>query len=212
MSASPASGRPIAYRIETERLLLRCWAPEDAPVLRAALDESDQHLRPWIPFMKDEPRTLEQTAGWLRGHRANFDLDQNFRYAVFDRENQSLLGENMLLSRVGPGALEIGYWTAKRAVGRGIATEASCAMLRVAFEIAGTGRLEIHCAPENAPSAAIPAKLGFTHEATLKDRASDTEGSMHDLMIWAMFAPDYPGSVASGMSITAYDCLGRQIL
>ena len=50
---------PVAYRVETPRLVLRCWSPEDAPELRRALDDSDQHLRPWIPFMKDEPRNLE---------------------------------------------------------------------------------------------------------------------------------------------------------
>ena len=54
------------YRIETERTLLRCWSPSDAALLRASLDRSDTHLRPWIPFMKDEPRALEETADWLR--------------------------------------------------------------------------------------------------------------------------------------------------
>ena len=202
----------MAYRVETRRLLLRCWAPEDAVILRSALDESDQHLRPWIPFMKDEPRTLEQSAEWLRMHRASFDMDQNYRYAVFDRGDDSLLGENMLLSRAGPGALEVGYWTTRHAIGRGAATEASSAMIKVAFELAGAGRVEIHCAPDNEPSVAIPRKLGFTHEATLRDRAPDTEGTMHDLMIWTLFAENYPDSVASNMDVTAYDCLGRKIL
>lgn len=59
-----------AYRIETDRLLIRCWSPADAPVLRAAIDESDQHLRPWIPWMKDEPKTLDETASGLRIKRA----------------------------------------------------------------------------------------------------------------------------------------------
>ena len=202
----------MAYRVETDRLLLRCWAPEDTVALRSELDESDQHLRPWIPFMAEEPRTLEQTADWLRTHRASFDMDQNYRYAVFDNGDNSLLGENMLLSRAGPGALEIGYWTSRHAVGRGIATEATSAMIRVAFELAGAARVEIHCAPDNEPSAAIPLKLGFAHEATLRDRAPDTEGAMHDLMIWTLFAGDYPGSPANNTDIRAYDCLGRKIL
>ncbi len=41
-----------AYRVETQRLVLRCWSPGDAPRLRAALDICDTHLRPMIPFMK----------------------------------------------------------------------------------------------------------------------------------------------------------------
>lgn len=212
MSLAQGNKKPVAYRVETARLVLRCWNPEDAPALRAALDESDQHLRPWIPFMKDEPRTLEQTIEWLRSHRANFDTDQLHRYGVFSREDGSLLGENMLLARVGPGGLEVGYWTHINSGGHGYATEASCAMIRVAFELAGVERVEIHCAPDNGASAAIPEKLGFRLEATLKDRAPDTEGDMHDLMIWTLFAEDYPGSPTSKVPVSAYNCLGEEIL
>ena len=204
--------KPAAYRVETERLLLRCWSPEDAPVLRAALDASGAHLRPWIPFMKDEPRSLDKTAEWLGGHRANFDLGQQFRYGVFHRESSALVGENMLLARVGPGGLEVGYWTHVNCGGQGYAREASCAMIRVGFEVAGADRIEIHCAPGNTASAAIPEKLGFTHEATLRRRAPDTEGVVHDLMIWTLFRDAYPSSPAAAVPVTAFDSLGRRLL
>lgn len=200
-----------AYRIETQRLVLRCWSPADAPVLRAALDTCDAHLRPMIPFMKDEPRSLQQTAQWLRGHRAAFDLGQMYRYAVFDAEEKNLLGENMLLARVGPGGLEIGYWTHKDAIGRGFATEATSAMIRVAFEIEKINRVEIMCAPENTASATIPARLGFTHEATLKNRTLDTEGVSRDLMVWSLFAAAYPSSPAASNTFRAFDCMGEAI-
>lgn len=204
--------KPTAYRVETDRLVLRCWSPEDAPRLRTALDVCDGHLRPMIPFMKDEPRTLQQTAQWLRGHRAAFDLDQMYRYAVFDANEQNLLGENMLLSRVGPGAFEIGYWTHKDAIGKGFASESSCAMIRVAFEIEKVERVEIVCSPENSASASIPAKLGFKHEATLKRRAKDSEGRLCDLMIWNLFASDYRSSPAANVTIRAFDCMGEAII
>jgi RimJ/RimL family protein N-acetyltransferase len=200
-----------AYRVETERLVLRCWSPADAPLCRQVLDECDAHLRPWIPFMKEEPRSLQQTAQWLRGHRAAFDLDQMYRFAVFDAAEENLLGENMLLARVGPGGLEIGYWTHKDSVGKGIASEATCAIIRIAFEIEKVDRVEIMCAPENQASAAIPAKLGFTHEATLMKRAMDSEGGICDLMVWSLFAADYPLSVAAGTGINAFDCMGMLI-
>ena len=201
-----------AYRVETDRLVLRCWSPGDAPVLRAALDACDAHLRPMIPFMKDEPRSLQQTALWLRGHRAAFDLDQMYRYAVYDASEQNLLGENMLLARVGPGGLEIGYWTHKDATGKGIATEASSAMIRVAFDIEKVKRVEIMCAPENSASASIPARLGFTHEATLKKRALDSDGEVRDLMVWSLFAEDYPSSPAAKITLRAFNCMGEIII
>jgi RimJ/RimL family protein N-acetyltransferase len=212
LKATEERKTPTAYRVETGRLVLRCWSPEDAPRCRAALDICDDHLRPMIPFMKDEPRTLQQTAQWLRGHRAAFDLDQMYRYAVFDANEQKLLGENMLLSRVGPGGLEIGYWTHKDALGKGVATESTCAVIRVAFEIEKVDRVEIMCAPENSASASIPEKLGFTHEATLKKRALDSEGGICDLMVWSLFAADYPSSPAAGTTFRAFDCMGDVIL
>ncbi|NNL95170.1 MAG: GNAT family N-acetyltransferase, partial [Xanthomonadales bacterium] len=192
--------------------VLRCWAPSDAPALRKALDACDAHLRPWIPFMKDEPRSLEETVTWLRSHRENFDADRLHRYAVFGRKSGELLGENMLLDRVGPGGLEVGYWTHVDAVGKGIATEASAAMVQIGFKLAGIDRIEIHCAAGNAPSAAIPARLGFTHEATLRRRAEDTEGTLHDLMIWTLFASEYPATTSAELDLRAYDCLDRRIL
>ena len=201
----------VAYRVETGRLLLRCWDPADAPLLRAAIDANDDHLRPHIPFMKDEPRSLQQTADWLRGHRAAFDSDKMYRFAVFDAGGQTLLGENMLIDRVGPGGLEIGYWTHRDAVGEGIATEATCAMVRLAFETRHVERIEIMCAPANSASAAIPAKLGFTHEATLKSRGMDADGNPCDLMVWSLFAADYPSSPAAKLTITAFDCMGKEI-
>lgn len=211
MTDPVSSTKSVAYRVETKRLLLRCWSPADAPAVRAALDASDTHLRPWIPFMKDEPRTFDQTVQWLRQHRAGFDSDLIYRYGVFSRDTGELLGENMLIPRVGPGGLEIGYWTHVDRGGRGYATEASSAMVRVAFELAEVERVEIHCAPDNLASSAIPARLCFRHEATLTDRAPDSEGNIHDLMIWTLFREDYAASPASRLSMCAYNCLDRVI-
>src|ERR1700759_5294954 len=39
---------PPPYRIETERLVLRCWNPADAEALKEAVDASIEHLLPWM--------------------------------------------------------------------------------------------------------------------------------------------------------------------
>ena len=84
-------------------------------------------------------------------------------------------------------------------------------MVRLAFEIEKVNRVEIMCAPENKASASIPAKLGFSHEATLKKRASDSEGGLRDLMIWSLFAADYPGTMAEKSTFKAFDCMGKAL-
>lgn len=201
-----------AYRVQTQRLLIRCWEPADAVKRQEAIAASDPELRPWIPFMRDEPRSLADAVQMLRLQRANFDCDQDYRYAVFLRDGDALVGETGLYTRVGPGAREIGYWIATSQTGHGLATEATAAMVRVGFEVDRVGRLEIHCSPDNPASAAIASKLGFTHEATLRERLTDAAGDSRDNMIWTLFAGDYRNSAARHYALSAYDCSGEKLL
>jgi len=63
-------GPPAPYRIETERLVIRCYEPRDAPLLKEAIDSSLEHLQPWMPWALDEPQTHmdeEEAAEWLDG-------------------------------------------------------------------------------------------------------------------------------------------------
>lgn len=85
-------------------------------------------------------------------------------------------------------------------------------MIRVAIEIARVGRIGIYCAPENEASVAVPRKMGFLHEATLARRYNDSEGGVHDMMAWTLFADASPDTPASRQDLKAFDCLGRQVL
>ena len=48
-----------AYRVHTQRLVIRCWQPEDAPLLKASIDENLDHLRPQMPWAMNEPTDLQ---------------------------------------------------------------------------------------------------------------------------------------------------------
>ena len=204
--------RGPAYRIETERLVLRCWSPTDAGAARRALDASDQHLRPYIPFMRFEPRTVPETAHWLRTHRAAFDDDRYYRYAVFDGGESDVLGETMLLDRHGDGTWELGYWQHVDHGGHGYATEAAAAVVRIGFELHSLPRLRLVCSDRNRASAALAARLGFEHEATLRRELVDTEDAVHDAMLWTLFADDYPATRAVHTALRAFDCRGERVL
>ena len=99
---------------------------------------------------------------------------------------------------------------ASDAVNRGIATEAAAALTKAGFEFMGLDRMEIHCDVRNVRSAAIPRKLGYVHEATLRRRAI-TVGAPADSMIWTLFADEYPGSPAAQIEIEAFDVLGNRL-
>ena len=200
-----------AYRIETERLVLRCWHPRDAGLLQNAIIGSLEHLREWMPWAHNEPTSIEARIKRLRHNRALFDLDKDYCYGVFNKDETAVLGGSGLHTRVGDNAREIGYWIHADHINQGLATEVSAALTRVAFEIDGLDRVEIHCSPQNAASASIPRKLGFVHEATLRRAGPIKDGQPVDSMIWTMHADDYLGSTPSSVTIRAYDARGELI-
>jgi RimJ/RimL family protein N-acetyltransferase len=201
-----------AYRIETARLVIRCWNPGDATQVQAVISQNLEHLRPWLPWTEHEPQELQQKIDLLRRFRGEFDLEQDFTYGIFNRAESQVLGGTGLHLRLGPGAREIGYWIHKDYINQGLATESSAALTKVAFEVDGVNRVEIHCDPHNIRSAAVPKKLGFSHEATLRQRIPLAEGGWRDMMIWTLLADTYPSSPAALAEIEAFDVIGRKIL
>jgi RimJ/RimL family protein N-acetyltransferase len=204
--------RGPAYRIETDRLVLRCFDPNDAVLLKSAVDASLGELLPWIPWARDEPTSLDAKIELLRVHRGRFDLGQDQAYGVFDPSETEVLGGIGFHDRVGEGAREIGYWIASKHAGRGLATEATAALVRVGFEIARLDRIEIHCDPANLGSVAIPRKLGFRHDGTLRARHMRRRGPPADSMIVSLLADEYADSPAARARVGAFDAVGRTLL
>jgi RimJ/RimL family protein N-acetyltransferase len=209
VTKEPASGP--AYRIVTERLVIRCWEPRDAPMLSAAIEASKEHLRPWMPWAKDL-NDVDSVYQRLRKFRADFDLGTNFVYGVLDRGETMVLGGTGFHPRVGPGALEIGYWVHVDHVGRGYATELAAALTKVAFEVNGVHRVDIHVDPANARSVAVPRKLGFTREATLRSRLVRHDGTYADSTIWTMLREEYEASSVKAARVEAFDGMGRRMV
>ncbi len=200
-----------AYRIVTPRLIIRCYNPADAPLLARSVTESLDHLLPWMPWAADEPEHLDKKVERLRQFRARFDLGQDFIYGIFNPSENRLIGGTGLHSRIGTSASEIGYWIHKDFINQGYATEAAAALTKVAFEVHMVDRVEIHCAVENTPSAAVPHKLGYHLEATLRKR-SFANGHLSDQMLWSLFAEEYSNTPSAKQEIAAYDAAERQVL
>lgn len=202
-----------AYRILTPRLLIRCWQPADAPRLARATDESREHLRAEMPWA-EQVETLDQQVDKLRRFRGMCDRGEDLIYGIFareGREDREVLGGTGLHMRHGPHAREIGYWIHAAHVGRGIATEAATALVRVAFEIDRVDRVEIHCSPANPRSARVAQKAGLRHEATLRRRLFVPGREPRDTMIWSIFADEWRARTEPAIAIEAFDAADRPI-
>lgn len=201
----------IVYRIQTGRLVIRCWEPKDAPLLKAAVDVSIEHLLPWMPWAAHEPQTIDEKIALLRRFRGNYDLEKDAVLGIFSRDESEVLGGTGYHPRVGDNEREIGYWVRADMANQGIVTESTAALVKVAFEIEGLHRLEIRCDPENHASAAIPRKLGFTHDATLRKRIFGGVDEPRDVMIWSMLAEEYRDTPAAEVQAEAFDVVGRRV-
>ena len=198
------------YRIVTERLVLRCWEPRDATLLKEAVDSSIDHLLPWMPWAANEPQTLDEKVELLRRFRGTFDLDQDYVYGIFSGDEADVVGGTGLHTRGDAVSFEIGYWIRAERAGQGFGTEAAAALTRVAFEVAEIERIEIRVDPANERSAAIPHKLGYTAEATLRRRLHYPEP--RDVVLYTLFRDEFPNTPSGSAVLEAYDAAGVRVL
>ena len=204
-------GPPAPYRIETERLVLRCYEPRDAELAKEAIDSSLEHLQPWMPWTESEPQPLEEKRQLLKSFRAAFDTGDNFVMGIFSADESQLLGGTGLHPRGDPGGLEIGYFIRASATRKGYVTESTAALTRVGFEICGADRMEIRIDPENAASKGIPSKLGYAEEATLRRRLPPRAGGpLRDVTLYTMFREDFDPAIAP--DLRAFDGSGNRVL
>lgn len=63
----------------------------------------------------------------------------------------------------------VGYWLDHNHMGNGIITTAVKHLLKFGFSEHNLHKIEIRCAEDNLKSRAIAERLGFVHEATLRD-------------------------------------------
>lgn len=200
-----------AYRIETKRLVVRCYEPSDACLLMESVQESVEHLKPWMPWAYDEPLPFEQKLRGVRRFRGKFDLQEDYVYGIFNPEETKLIGGTGLHTRLGENQLEIGYWIHKDFINRGLVTESTAALVKVAFEVIHIHRLEIHCDPGNQASASIPRKLGFTHEGTLRQKTPFLD-RWSDSMVWGLLETEYPTTPSVKAQIKVFDAVGNPVL
>jgi len=200
---------PDLLSIVTPRLVLRAGTGR-CPAAQTG-DQACRHCCV-AAVCPNEPEVLHEKIERIRRWRSLFDRDEDYVYGIFDPEETRVVGGTGLHKRVGDRAFEIGYWIDREMINRGLATEVSAALVKVSFEILNARRVEIHCDPLNHRSAAVPKKLGFTHEATLRERHPDYDDVWSDLMIWSIFKPEYIGSPCKEIEIQAFDSANRRIL
>ena len=201
----PAHSLPPVVR--TPRLVLRRQRPEDAPLIKEAIDTSLAHLRASVAWAQSAPTALPALAARLAESAAAFDAGEAWAFTILDNTQTRALGgaglepaEPALVALVGPNAVETGYWLRADATGRGYATEATAALAELAFTQLGARRVVVCHDPANATSDGVPRRLGFRCFGTVTDALlpgrQAADGSVRPATtVWVL---DAPAATAAG--------------
>jgi ribosomal-protein-serine acetyltransferase len=134
--------------------------------LFAVTDANRDHLRQWLPWL-DGTRTPEDTRLFIRVTRKQLLDNNGFQTAIRDRgELVGVIGHHAI--SWSNRSTSLGYWLAEAAQGRGIMTGAVRTYVRHAFDTLNLNRVEIRCASGNLRSRAIPERLRFEREGTIR--------------------------------------------
>jgi ribosomal-protein-serine acetyltransferase len=150
----------------TDELELRPIEVRHAAEIYEAVDRNRLHLRRWVPWV-DANNSSDDTRRFCETAVKQFASNDGFQAGMWGKGN--------FIGVIGFHHIDwpnrkttIGYWLDKSAEGRGWMTAACRAMADHALSTLNLNRVEIRCASQNHKSRAIPHRLGFIHEGTVR--------------------------------------------
>ncbi len=147
-------------------LELRPFNFRDAKALYALVEANRERLRRWLPW-PDANRSVLDSRAFILRVRAQDRAGRGQSFGLWWRER--LVGvAGFVWIDPANGSAALGYWLAQEAEGHGLMTAAVTALIRHGFRTLQLNRIEIRAGVRNRRSRAIPERLGFRHEGTLR--------------------------------------------
>ncbi len=172
--------------LRSKRLVLRPYRAEDAEAHFAAVDESRDHLRPWVTWV-DTFASIDDARDYCLRCAANWLLRTDLTLGIFEAESERYLGGIGLLE---PDwelrAFEVGYWIRATATGQGYVSEALRLLVALAFGPLDARRMELRCDARNEPSRRVAERVGFVLEGRLRHASLAPDGQPADTLVFGM--------------------------
>lgn len=187
----------VPDRIETPRLIIRSARAADAPAMNAAIVESIDALRPYVPWAAKGVPSLVQTEADCRRFQARFLLREDLTMAIFERdangdEGAYIGGTGLHRIDWAVRRFEIGYWCRSSRVGEGFVGEAVEALTRCAFEQLRALRVELRVDEANERSWRVAERAGYLLEGVLRSQSLAPSGEPRDLRVYAKTRATWP--------------------
>lgn len=173
------------------RLSDACWLrlleESDANELHALIDADRAYLSRWMPWALSQ--SADDTSGFIRDTRRQLTENNGFQTAI--------VSDGKIIGVVGFHAVDwthrrtsVGYWLGEKHQGKGTMTQAVKALVDHALHTWQLNRVEVRVAADNRRSRAIPKRLGFREEGTL--RQAERIGDIYlDSVVYSMLASDW---------------------
>ncbi|HJP76515.1 MAG TPA: GNAT family protein [Pseudonocardiaceae bacterium] len=177
--------------VRTARLVLRAFSDDDLNALY------DIHRRPEVArFLRSDTRTRGEVRAMLKRRLGETDLvkeGDSLAVAVVVRDSGALIGDfNLELLDADSGRAEIGFVLNPTHAGQGYATEAGCALLRLAFEHYGFHRVIGLCNGRNSSSMNLMERLGMRREGFFV-QSEVVKGKRVDVASYAILRQEWLG-------------------
>jgi ribosomal-protein-serine acetyltransferase len=149
----------------TDHIKLRLLEETDARELYALIEANRPYLAQWLPWAVGQ--TFEDTLDFIRGARSQASDNEGFQAAIVLAG--SIVGVIGCVTVVWASrSTRIGYWLDEGQQGKGTMTAAVRVLVDYALTTWRLNRVEIIVATGNRRSRAIPERLGFREEGTLR--------------------------------------------
>lgn len=150
--------------IETERLFLRVYKPEDLDALYAVRNDSD--VCQYFPAYYSPPSKEDLSEGIVR-HTRRWRETGFGEFAVIEKASEKLIGYCGLMYFDNTEEIEIYYGFPKKYWGRGFATEAARAVLKFAFDKVNPAYIVAVTNPKNIASQKVLEKIGLKFQGDI---------------------------------------------
>ncbi len=177
---------PARTELSDGSLLLRPWRREDVPRVTAICQDPEISRWTRVP----SPYTEEHARTWIEQTIRDWDDRRHGAFAVTERESGLVVGAiGLRLHEDYALQGSIGYWVAKDARGRGIATSALKLISSWALRELGLPRVQLVTDPENRPSQVVAERAGFHREGLLRSYIELQEGR-RDCVMYSLLADE----------------------
>lgn len=178
-------------QVTTDRLILRRFHRRDIPALEEAVRSSLADLNEWLPWAHMD-YTRDDAVAFVRDSLQAWREEKAFDFTIRSQmEPDRHLGNISIWQTSRTGRIgEIGYWIRTDLTGRGYATEATRALMRVGFESLGLHKVTLRIAVGNRSSERVAEKLGFTREGLLREELL-IRGNWMDHTLYSMLEGEF---------------------